>query len=58
MAKSLQGSFVSGFSTAGRSSWQSPLVLLAEAAAAAGLRAAHAWVVGAVPVLGKKSEQE
>jgi hypothetical protein len=39
-------------------SWQSPVILLAEATAAAGLRAAHTWVVWTVSVLGERMTGE
>lgn len=37
--------------------WPSPVVLLAEAAAAAGLRAAHTWVVWTMSVLEKTKKR-
>lgn len=38
--------------------WQSPVVLLAEAAAAAGLRAAHTRVVWTMSILEKKQKNK
>lgn len=53
VSKSQEGSFWQQ----GKSFWQSPVVLLAEAAAAAGLWTAHTWVVWTVSVLGKTKQE-
>lgn len=58
ISKSQEGSFWQQVQySMEKSFWQSPVVLLAEAAAAAGLRTAHTWVVWTVSVLGKTKER-